>query len=157
MQTCVANFYLSFRTDPMLIRLLYASRAKTDASASEMASILQQSRNNNPPEGITGILCHSSGIYLQVLEGGRASVNALYNRVAKDSRHSDVTILHYEEVSERCFSNWTMGQVDLAKVNPSLMLKYSERPHLDPFAVSGEASMALLKELIATAHIVGRA
>jgi hypothetical protein len=42
-------------------------------------------------------------------------------------------------------------------VNPSLLLKYSDRPVLDPFAVSGQASMALLGELIATAQIVGRA
>ena len=50
-----------------------------------------------------------------------------------------------------------MGQVNLAKVNPSLLLKYSDRPVLDPFATSGRASMALLEELIATAQIVGRA
>jgi hypothetical protein len=42
-------------------------------------------------------------------------------------------------------------------VNPSLLLKYSDRPVLDPFASSGLASMALLEELIATAQIVGRA
>jgi hypothetical protein len=50
-----------------------------------------------------------------------------------------------------------MGQVNLTKVNPSLLLKYSDKPVLDPFTVSGRASMALLEELIATAQIVGRA
>jgi hypothetical protein len=49
-----------------------------------------------------------------------------------------------------------MGQVNLAKVNPSLLLKYSDKPSLDPFTVSGRASMALLEELIATAQIIGR-
>jgi len=49
-----------------------------------------------------------------------------------------------------------MGQVNLTKLNPSLLLKYSDRPVLDPFATSGRASMALLEELIATAQIVGR-
>jgi hypothetical protein len=141
----------------MLVRLLYASRASREADSSTMASILEQSRSNNPALGITGILCHSGGIYLQVLEGGRAAVNHLYNKIAVDKRHSDVTVLHYEEVSERGFASWTMGQVDLARVNSSLLLKYSEKPSLDPYVVSGAASMALLKELIATAHIVGRA
>jgi Sensors of blue-light using FAD len=140
----------------MLIRLLYASRAKTGADDSTMSSILQQSRKNNPDHGITGLLCHSGDIYLQVLEGGRMSVNALYNKIAKDPRHTDVVVLDYEEVSERAFASWTMGQVDLARVNPSLLLKYSEKPTLDPYAVSGKVSMALLKELIVTAHIVGR-
>jgi Sensors of blue-light using FAD len=140
----------------MLIRLLYASRATSGADVSSMPTILQQSRQNNPEQGVTGILCYSGEIYLQVLEGGRVTVNSLYNKISKDPRHTDVVILDYEEVSERCFASWTMGQVDLAKVNPSLLLKYSEKPILDPYAVSGKASMALLKELIATAHIVGR-
>ena len=38
----------------------------------------------------------------------------------------------------------------------STLLKYSERPVLDPFVVGGRMSMALLEELIATAAIVGR-
>jgi len=35
-------------------------------------------------------------------------------------------------------------------------LKYSARPVLDPYSVSGDVSMALLEELISTAAIVGR-
>jgi len=67
-----------------------------------------------------------------------------------------VVLLHYEEITERRFSGWTMGQVNLARINPSIVLKYSDRPVLDPFSVSGQASMAMLEELIATASIVGR-
>ncbi|HPG63606.1 MAG TPA: blue light sensor protein, partial [Casimicrobium sp.] len=37
--------------------------------------------------------------------------------------------------------------------NISVLLKYSEKPVLDPYAVSGKASMALLDELMATASI----
>ncbi len=50
-----------------------------------------------------------------------------------------------------------MGQVNLAKLNTSIVLKYSERPELDPYAVSGRVSLALLEELMATASIIGRA
>ena len=52
---------------------------------------------------------------------------------------------------------WTMGQVNLAKLNPSTVLKYSEKPELDPYCVAGTVSMALLEELSATASIIGRA
>ncbi len=45
-------------------------------------------------------------------------------------------LLHYREVPERRFAGWTMGHVRLTKVNPSLLLKYSDRPVLDPFTVS---------------------
>lgn len=139
----------------MLVRLLYASRC--DALTPEMIdSILANSREHNPELGITGILCHGGHVFMQVLEGGRDVVNTLYNRICRDERHRDVTLLHYEEISERRFAGWTMGQVNLSRLNPSLLLKYGERPVLDPYSVSGKVSMALLEDLIATAAIVGR-
>ena len=141
----------------MLVRLLYASRAAAPVTQEIIESILQQSRTQNPALGITGVLCHGGEVYMQALEGGRDAVNALYMKIVRDTRHREVVLLHYAEVPERHFAGWTMGQVNLAKVNPSLLLKYSDKPVLDPFTVSGRASMALLEELIATAQIVGRA
>ena len=135
--------------------MLYASRA--DSIGPEMIeSILNHSRTTNPALGITGVLCYGGNVFLQVLEGGRTTVNELYNKIVRDPRHQQVTVLHYEEIAERRFAGWTMGQVNLARVNPSIVLKYSDLPLLDPFSVSGKASMALVEELIATASIVGR-
>ena len=107
--------------------------------------------------GITGVLCYGGDIFLQAIEGGRHAVNGLYNHIAKDERHTDVVMLHYEEIRERRFGGWTMGQVNLSKLNTSIVLKYSERPQFDPYAVSGDVSLALLEELMATASIIGRA
>ena len=140
----------------MLVRLLYASRAVETSPEVLIESILQQSRRNNPEMGITGVLCHGSDLFLQVLEGGRAAVNTLYNRIASDRRHREVTLLHYEEILERRFSGWTMGQVNLSKVNSSTILKYSERAVIDPYALSGRVTAALTDELMVTASIVGR-
>jgi hypothetical protein len=141
----------------MLVRLLYASRATAAVTHEIIESILHSSHEHNPALGITGVLCHGRETYMQVLEGGRPAVNQLYNKLVRDPRHHDISLLHYQEVSERKFAGWTMGQVNLSRVNPSLLLKYSDRPVLDPFVASGRASMALLEELIATAQIVGRA
>jgi hypothetical protein len=140
----------------MLVRLLYASRATQALTHDIIESILAQSRRRNPELGITGILCYSGNMFLQVLEGGREHVNRLYGDIVRDDRHRDVVLLHYCEIPERRFANWTIGQVNLAKTNPSTLLKYSEKPVLDPYAVSGQASMALLEELIATAQMIGR-
>lgn len=141
----------------MLVRLLYASRAALPVSADEVVRILRQSKANNPLHGITGVLCCSDTIYLQVLEGGRAAVNRLYNRIAVDPRHKDVELLDYQQIGERRFAGWSMGQVNLSRLNPGLLLKYSATATLDPFAVSGEVSLALLDELVATASIIGQA
>ena len=140
----------------MLVRLMYASRATQAVNQEELLAILRKSKANNPAVGITGVLCFSEGIYLQALEGGRSAVNKLYNRIVADPRHSDVELLSYEEIGERRFAGWSMGQVNLARLNPALLLKYSEKPALDPFAVSGRVSMALFEELMATASVVGQ-
>ena len=140
----------------MLVRLLYASRLADGAGAEVVEAIVSQSRENNPANGITGVLCYAGDVFMQVLEGGRAPVNALYNRIARDERHRQVMLLHYEEITERRFGGWTMGQVNLARINPSVLLKYLEKPELDPFSVPGCASLALLEELIATAQIMDR-
>ncbi len=140
----------------MLVRLLYASRAAAPLTAPVVDSILAQSRKNNAPHGITGMLCFSEDIFLQVLEGGRDAVCELFNTIVRDNRHQGVRLLVYEEIAERSFGGWTMGQVNIAKINPSLLLKYSEKASLAPFSCSGLASMALLNELIATASVVSR-
>lgn len=140
----------------MLTRLLYASRAVTPLTTPVVDSILEQSRKNNAPHGITGMLCFSEEIFLQVIEGGRDEVCELFNTIVRDARHAGVRLLSYEEIAERRFGGWTMGQVNIAKVNPSLLLKYSTKATLDPFNCSGQASMALLNELIETAAVVNR-
>jgi len=140
----------------MLVRLLYASRAVSPLSTSTIESILDTSRTNNRGRGITGILCYSDDLFIQVLEGGRDNVCELYNTIVKDTRHEQVRILHFEEIRERRFGAWNMGQVNISKINPSLLLKYSEKPELNPFNCTGMASMALLDELIATASVVNR-
>ena len=141
----------------MLVRLMYASRALPSVNQDELISILRKSKATNPGAGITGVLCFSQGIFLQVLDGGRSAVNKLYNRVAADPRHTDVELMIYEDIGERRFAGWSMGQVNMARLNPALMLKYSETSTLDPYSVSGKVSMALFEELVATASVMGQA
>ena len=116
----------------MLVRLLYVSRALDPDSLIDVQTIMDSAREHNVSNGITGILCYGGGIYLQALEGGRRQVNELYSHIVKDKRHTEVVLLHYEEITERRFGSWTMGQVNLSKLNTSVILKYSEKPELDP-------------------------
>ncbi len=140
----------------MLVRLLYASRAAAPLTDLVVGGILEQSRRHNPPHGITGILCHDAERFIQVLEGGRDQVCELYNTIVRDPRHAGVRILLYDDISERRFGGWAMGQVDIGRANPALLLKYSEKAELNPFTCSGRASLSLLEELIATGAVVSR-
>ncbi|WP_348751533.1 BLUF domain-containing protein, partial [uncultured Aquincola sp.] len=60
----------------MLVRLLYASRASASIDQEELHTLLRHCKSANPRQGVTGVLCFSSGIFMQVLEGGRMAVNA---------------------------------------------------------------------------------
>jgi hypothetical protein len=139
----------------MLVRLLYCSRA-ADTSAAAVESILSQSRQHNPVSGITGILCYGDGIFLQCIEGGRMQVSDLFGSIQKDERHKHVALLHFEEILERRFGGWSMGQVNVSKLNHAVLLKYSEKPELDPYVIPGKVSLSLLEDLAATAAICGR-
>ncbi len=143
----------------MLVRLLYVSRLNSlsdGALAKLTENVLLESRPRNAALGITGVLIYSNTIILQMLEGGREQVCALYNSISRDSRHANVTLLDFVEVPHRRFNDWSMGQVNLAKVNSSLLLKYSATSVIDPYTMSGKTSLALLEELMATAAIIGR-
>jgi hypothetical protein len=136
----------------MLVRLLYASRAVEPIDAQLLEAILERSRAYNRDHGITGVLCaheHGNG-FLQVLEGSRDAINRLYNRIVADSRHTDVVLLDYQEIEQRRFASWRMGKIDLSRVNPSTLLRYSELPELDPATLSARPALALLEELITT-------
>jgi len=140
----------------MLVRLLYASRSASEIDEPLIASILDHSRKYNQKHGITGILCaYTPGnVFLQLLEGGRDAVNALYANIVRDPRHTDVTLLDCAEITERRFASWRMGRVNLNRVNQGTILRFSESTVLDPFTMSGPTALALLDELTSTAAIV---
>ena len=141
----------------MLVRLMYTSRATQSVTQDTLHAILKTAKTYNLAAGITGVLCfcNNGRVFLQALEGGRDAVSKLYGHIVRDERHSDVTLLNYDEIAERQFGGWSMGQVNMSRLNPSLLLKYSESAVMDPYAMPGKASQALLLDLVATASIMG--
>ncbi|PTS82366.1 blue light sensor protein [Pseudomonas sp. HMWF032] len=138
----------------MLVRLTYASRASHSVSAELIRDILDSSQRNNPSKGLTGMLCCNADSFLQALEGPRSEVNALYNRLADDSRHKDLTILDYAEINVRRYSTWSMGWAGAKQANRELFLKYSASDRFDPFNMSAEQITGLLLELSETVSAI---
>lgn len=139
----------------MLVHCLYASRPRPPLTHSVVDAILEQSRRNNRARGITGILCFTDEVFIQVLEGGRDPVSELFAEIAKDDRHSDVRLLLFDEIPERRFGSWTMGRVGIGKSNHALLLKYYEQADLDPFAAPAQATLSLLNEISDAGLIAG--
>ena len=135
----------------MLIRLIYASRAR-QLGPMDVKDILERSRRNNAAAGVTGALCLSSGIFLQCLEGDRTVVNALYHRILKDPRHQDPAILDFQEIVHRNFGTWSMGLVNAVAENQALFLKYASGPQFDPYQMRPDTLRAFFAELMDNAR-----
>lgn len=140
----------------MLVRCLYASRAINEVNDALLRGILEQSRSKNLHAGITGLLVHIDGVFVQALEGGRAEISRLLFRLTADERHTDVTLLSFGDIAERTYATWTMGHVDMGSVNPALALKRSPHAHLDPFTMSASAAEMVLADLAAAGAVVNR-
>ena len=70
--------------------------------------ILSISRRNNTRDGLTGALVCRRDIYLQLLEGPMAAVEATYARIAGDDRHLAVVRLLSAPGDARLFPDWAM-------------------------------------------------
>ena len=128
------------------VRLLYVSHAVGPQTTTMTTSILLQAQQHNPTQGITGVLCQGQGFFFQVLEGERSRVNALYRRICADKRHQDVDLLHYEEITERRFGQWSMALIRLSVDDPKVQM---QDPDFDPYSASGPQVMQQVMDLLA--------
>jgi hypothetical protein len=125
----------------MTVRLLYVSRSNGPQTTTVTRSILEQAKTHNAAQGITGVLCQGQGFFLQVLEGPRSAVNALYRRIVADMRHKDVEMLVFEDIHERRFERWSMALIKLSDQDPMVKLQH---PEFDPYSASGDQAMQQL-------------
>lgn len=90
-----------------LIQMIYSSRPFGFDDAA-LNGILMTARRNNPRDAITGALICRHDLYLQLLEGPQAAVEARYSSIARDDRHLEVVKRVSRPVTERLFPNWAM-------------------------------------------------
>ena len=98
-----------------LSRILYCSKnlipGDDRQQSAVLSGILAKARKKNAEEGVTGALLYNSGYFAQVLEGPRAAIEVVFERIQQDERHSDVTILDFTESAHRDFAEWSMAHV----------------------------------------------
>lgn len=127
------------------VRLLYVSRAVGPQTTTMTTSILAQAQAHNQTQGITGVLCQGQGFFFQVIEGERSKISKLYRRICGDARHQDVDLLHYEEINERRFGQWSMALVHLSVDDPMVRLQH---PDFDPYSATGPQVMQQVIDLL---------
>lgn len=90
-----------------LTQLIYSSQP-FGFDEGMLAGILLDARRCNKRDGVTGALVCRRDVYLQLLEGPEAVVQATFARIQGDDRHLDVRVHVTEPVSERLFGDWDM-------------------------------------------------
>ena len=96
-----------------LYRLAYFSRNRVMGASefigAEVQQILQVSRRNNLKVHVTGALLFNSSCFAQVLEGPLEAVEQTFERIQRDPRHADVTVLELMSATVREFPAWSMA------------------------------------------------
>lgn len=120
-----------------LVQLTYASQATFSSNSqggveTEVARILLQSRRNNPKQQLGGVLHFGNGYFFQCLEGERDTVQAAYERIAKDPRHTRVQMLGLNALQRRRFKDWSMKYVALDSDIQALLAEHRLKA-FDPY------------------------
>jgi hypothetical protein len=94
-----------------LFSLVYFSRStiQPDGVEAEIRKILDIAREENPKRDVTGALLFSGGFFAQALEGPLSSVESTFERIRKDVRHTDVSVLSCKPITRRSFADWSMA------------------------------------------------
>ncbi len=95
----------------MTYQIIYSSESTMPMQSDDLEELLERARAKNDKHGISGALVYADGMFLQILEGERADVQALMAKIVRDVRHESVSILREGEIASAKFASWKMAYV----------------------------------------------
>ena len=91
-------------------QLVYISKATVPFTSASLKELTELANNNNEKLNVTGCMAYASGYFLQLLEGSDETVDSLYRKIEKDSRHKGTKLLLEARIDadKRLFDKWFM-------------------------------------------------
>lgn len=136
----------------MLIRLTYFSRSRLHlwhgSRAGGIGDILAIAAANNQRDGVTGALICDEHWFVQTLEGTEAVISATFERILRDPRHCDVTLVTMQAETERRFPHFAMIGVAHGQDNGDLFRHYGEHESFDPREMRADRLSDLVDEVV---------
>ncbi|MDF0606571.1 BLUF domain-containing protein [Neisseriaceae bacterium TC5R-5] len=83
-----------------MIRLIYSSAAIAPVEPEQIATSLMPYQQYNEQHGIRSLLLMLNNDFLQILEGSADEVDMLYQHIAHDHHHHQLTLLSRETIAE---------------------------------------------------------
>eukprot|EP01104_Vermistella_antarctica_P014209 TRINITY_DN4431_c0_g2_i1.p1 TRINITY_DN4431_c0_g2~~TRINITY_DN4431_c0_g2_i1.p1 ORF type:complete len:170 (-),score=28.60 TRINITY_DN4431_c0_g2_i1:49-534(-) len=115
--------------------LVYMSASVSLFNAEEIERVLRQARDHNQRDNITGILIYSEGSFVQNLEGPKDKIQATYDRIRIDSRHTRCCKIVHSAIEKRNFDTFSMafkmfrqGEFDNQVPNFAQMVSENKQP-----------------------------
>jgi len=119
-----------------LIRLTYFSSNRLDdwyvSKDSGISEILATAVANNLRDCITGALICDERWFVQALEGPENKVSAAFERILRDQRHRDVSLVTMQAMTERRYPSFAMVCLFHDEDNADLFRHYGEGERFDP-------------------------
>lgn len=133
----------------MLHRLIYASETSRPLDAAMVNDLLAKARIANARREITGALAFDSERFLQVLEGSRDRLSALYSRLVQDDRHKALQLIEFVPIDERDFVQWNMAFAAADERTARVVRRYCGGGRLDPAGLTPKAAVRVLRDIAA--------
>lgn len=96
----------------MLRQVVYTSRATKNLNTRDLLNLLHQARGFNEVDEISGLLIHSNGYFMQIIEGTEENIEDLVTRLARDTMHTNIKVISDKFINNRLFADWAMGCAD---------------------------------------------
>jgi hypothetical protein len=132
----------------VLTRLTYFSRVRLHGPINDhLDDILVTSVANNRRDDITGVLVHDGRWFAQMLEGREAIVSETFERILRDERHLDVSLVSVHPIGARRFPDWWMRGIAYDDNNSELFRHYGENHQFNPPLMRVDRLCDLIEEL----------
>jgi hypothetical protein len=124
-----------------LISLTYLSTATLPMDPDDLRVLLLATRERNHAAGLTGMLLHAGGHFIQTLEGPDEAVAATFARIQRDTRHRHVHVALREEIEAPAFPDWSMGFEEVSEEEAATLPGFND--YLAGKPVTEESGLAL--------------
>jgi hypothetical protein len=98
-----------------VLSLTYLSSAVDLLTPDELARLFTEARDKNARLGVSGMLLHAGGNFIQTIEGPDETVDALFSLIDADERHHEVFLVLRDGIDQRAFADWQMGFVEMPR------------------------------------------
>jgi hypothetical protein len=112
----------------MLHQIIYASHSLVPMNSKQLVDLLEKSRRNNSELGVTGLLLHADGSFMQTIEGERDTVHPLLAKIERDPRHTGILLIGDEPVAKRSYGDWSMAFREIRREDAARLPGFQRKP-----------------------------